>query len=266
MEAVPTASPEAAFPSGWRVVAASVCGAGHLKTGQACQDAHAWRVLSGRLLVAAVADGAGSAEFGGVGAVLAAERAVTALAGELEGRAAPRREAEWGRLLEGVMEQARTALEEQAVIRNMPLRELATTLILLAATPEGAVAAQVGDGAAVLRDAGGGAHALTRPRSEEYLNQTLFLTSEEALGSVQVGSWRGGVRQAALFSDGLQMLALKMPDGEPHAPFFAPLFRFAEEEVDAKKAEAELAQFLRSPRITHRTDDDLTLLLATFRR
>ena len=30
-----------------------------------------------------------------------------------------------------------------------------------------------------------------------------------------------------MFSDGLQRLALKLPEGTPHAPFFTPLFRFA---------------------------------------
>lgn len=29
-----------------------------------------------------------------------------------------------------------------------------------------------------------------------------------------------------LFSDGLQMLALKLADHSPHTPFFAPLFNF----------------------------------------
>ena len=44
------------------------------------------------------------------------------------------------------------------------------------------------------------------------------------------GSWSGGhngpINGVALFSDGLQMLALKIPGGTPHPPFFTPLLNF----------------------------------------
>ena len=46
---------------GWQVLGASVPGAGHVRGGQDCQDAHRWRALPGGVLVVAVADGAGSA-------------------------------------------------------------------------------------------------------------------------------------------------------------------------------------------------------------
>lgn len=48
----------------WRVAAASVRGTTHEKTGQPCQDAHCWEQLPESVLVAAVADGAGSAALG----------------------------------------------------------------------------------------------------------------------------------------------------------------------------------------------------------
>jgi hypothetical protein len=66
----------------------------------------------------------------------------------------------------------------------------------------------------------------------------------------------------ALFSDGLQMLALKMPPGTPHPPFFAPLMRFVAQTRDRATAEEHLRGFLQSPRIAERADDDLTLVLA----
>ena len=67
----------------------------------------------------------------------------------------------------------------------------------------------------------------------------------------------------AILSDGLQMLALKIPEYMPHAPFFSPLFRFVAEVTDETEAKEQLEAFLRSPRVRKRTDDDLTLLLAT---
>jgi hypothetical protein len=62
----------------------------------------------------------------------------------------------------------------------------------------------------------------------------------------------------------LANLALKIPEGTPHKPFFAPLFRFSGEWKEEEDAKQQLESFLRSPRVCERTDDDLTLLLATF--
>jgi hypothetical protein len=79
---------------------------------------------------------------------------------------------------------------------------------------------------------------------------------------VQTSVWRGQAAHLALFSDGLQMLALKMPEGTPHAPFFGPLFRFAASAEEDGPAVGTMEAFLRSPRVTQRTDDDLTLVIA----
>jgi len=60
----------------WRVLAASVRGKSHEKVGQLCQDAHHWEKLPEGVLVAAVADGAGSATLGKVGLSLPTQTAV----------------------------------------------------------------------------------------------------------------------------------------------------------------------------------------------
>lgn len=61
-----------------------------------------------------------------------------------------------------------------------------------------------------------------------------------------------------MFSDGLQMY-----QGVAHAPFFAPLFKFIAVAKDLDVTHQELTEFLQSPRVCDRTDDDLTLLLAS---
>jgi hypothetical protein len=157
---------------------------------------------------------------------------------------------------------ARGSLEAEAGKRQIPLRDLATTLIVIIATPELVAAAQVGDGATVVGDREGNLATLTAPPNSEYVNETIFLTSAEALASAQTAVWRSAVVNLALFSDGLQRLALKMPEGTPHPPFFSPLFRFLTNVTDESAAHEQLAAFLHSPRITARTDDDLTLVLA----
>jgi len=244
----------------WRVVAASIRGTSHEGNGQLCQDAHHWDMLPEGVLVAAVADGAGSASLGEIGAEAAARTAVESIV--QRGLPLPEKEDAWGSLLIEALEAAREAIEVEVIANEVTERDLATTLILLVATSEVVAAAQVGDGASVAGDAEGNIIALTSPQMGEYINQTTFLVSPNALDTAQLRVWSGAVAHVAVLSDGLQMLALKMPEGMPHAPFFAPLFRFAAETTKVTEAREQLEAFLCSPRVRERTDDDLTLLFA----
>ncbi len=247
----------------WRVVAASVAGASHLKLGQPCQDSHYWLHLPEGILLAAVADGAGSAMLGDIGAGVAARTAVETLRRSVgdEGLANCHDEARWNHSLLEALRAAREAVEIEAAARSMAARELATTLLLLVAAPELAAAAQIGDGAVVLGDGQGKPLAHTAPKLGEYINETTFLVSPGALDEAQVAIWRGTPAHVAVFSDGLQMVALKLPGCTPHAPFFDPLFRFVQHATDEDKARGKLIDFLVSRRIRERTDDDLTMLL-----
>jgi hypothetical protein len=68
-----------------------------------------------------------------------------------------------------------------------------------------------------------------------------------------------------VMSDGLTRLALKRPNNEPHPPFFKPLFAFVESSAssnDPAQANDALVEFLTSPRVCERTDDDKALVLA----
>lgn len=247
----------------WRVLAASVRGTSHEKVGQLCQDAHHWEKLPEGILVAAVADGAGSATLGKVGAIVASQTAVETIRLKVATPRLPEDEQEWQLLLTNAVVAAKTAVEAEAVACSMTARDLATTLIIVVATPKFIAAAQIGDGVAVASDGEGNIIALTAPQRGEYINETTFLVSPNALDTAQMTLWRGTAANIALLSDGLQMLALEMTDGRPHVPFFSPLFNFMADVTDEAEAKDQLVAFLRSPRITERTDDDLTLLLAT---
>ena len=214
------------------------------------------------LLVAAVADGAGSAPLAEVGAVVSSRAAVESACAQLAAGLVPDDEDGWHGLLSLTCSDARAAVEQEAARRSVSPRDLASTLIVVVAAPGLVAAAQVGDGAAVAADPAGGLTALTAPDTGEYLNETTFLISPGALEGLQLRLWRGDVAHVALFSDGLEMLALKMPEGTPHGPFFAPLFRFVGGMADTEAAGTELAAFLGSARVRQRTDDDVTLLLA----
>lgn len=248
----------------WQVAAASACGTSHKRMGLFCQDAHCWKLVQEYILVAAVADGAGSAPFADIGASIASQTAVETIRSQLDNLPLANEDMGYHSLLTDGIRKARAAVEIEAKSRGVEARDLATTLILLIAAPEviAAVQVQVGDGAVVAGDRADNIVPITRPQFGEYINETTFITSTDAIETAQVGIWRGDVTHIAALSDGLQMLALNMPEGTPHAPFFLPLFQFHSDMTDTMEAQAEVEAFLGSARVTERTDDDLTLLLA----
>jgi len=249
--------------SRWKVLGVSAQGVSHLKTATPCQDAHAWEALPGGLLIAAVSDGAGSAAFSDEGASAAASAAIAALRQRLtteDMTVISQEQGGWHGVLTDAVEQARQAVVALAERRGEPLREFAATLIVVIATSEFVTAMQVGDGAAVAGDERGALFTLTSPQAGEYINETFFLGAPDSLATAQFAFRRGAIRRLALLSDGLQLLALKMPAGEPHAPFFMPLFRFVAE--CGEDGQQQLQSFMRSPRVADRSDDDLTLVLA----
>ncbi|MTJ06715.1 PP2C family serine/threonine-protein phosphatase [Anabaena sp. UHCC 0204] len=250
--------------SQWRIVAASICGTSHSKNQQLCQDAHHWQVLANNVLLVAAADGAGSAKLGKVGSMIAVETAIEHLAMQEIGGFVLANDHLLQNLLTDALLVARKAIESEADAGKNQPQDLATTLILMIATPQMVAVAQIGDGLAVAKNSTGNLIALTIPSSGEYINETTFLTSPDALETAQIKVWREEIVNVGVLTDGLQMLALNMIVGEPHKPFFFPLFEFVANAEDRILAKEHLVRFLSSEKITQRTDDDLTLVLAAF--
>jgi serine/threonine protein phosphatase PrpC len=248
--------------SQWRVVAASVGGTSHLRNNQLCQDAHHWQILPDNVLVAAVADGAGSAVSGKLGAMVAVEAAIENISVKQFTRRTLDDDEEVRSLLNDAIVAAKQAVEDEAAACGCLSQDLATTLIITIATPQLAAVVQIGDGMAVARDNMGNLLALTMPDNGEYINVTTFLTSPNGLNTAQMKLWREAIVNVGVLTDGLQMLALNIAMGAPHKPFFFPLFDFAANAEDKEVAKDQLVRFLRSDRITQRTDDDLTLIIA----
>ena len=256
---------DAANPaSHWRVMRASVQGTIHAKTAQPCQDSSSVGVgAPGGMLVAAVADGAGSAELSADGSHIAACAATRRAIGLMRLHVQPFYEGVLEEILKGAVQYARKELEAEAHRQKKPLRDFATTLIVAICVTEITGAAQIGDGAMVTARGDEGYTLFGAPQRGEYANTTNFITSDNWQDSLDVRTRRGGVSRLAMFTDGIQSIALNAAsDNAPHAPFFDPLFRWAEKQEDTDAAKISLAAFLSSPRVTARADDDLTLLLA----
>jgi len=247
----------------WRFIAASVVGTSHLRSGQSCQDRVACEVLADSTLIAATADGAGSAIMADKGAEIAVKTTIRFVSNALKN----------GRtdfaliLLEAVME-ARSNILSSAYEQDLEPRDLASTILAIIAGQTGGAAIQIGDGVIVI----GSIEELWRPvfwpQHGEFANTTNFLTDEDADVLIQVKLFEDNVTDIALTTDGLESLALTFSSKSVYKPFFdgifEPLFQTSGkgEIIHLSKM---LESFLSSDRIRARTDDDVSLILATCR-
>ncbi|MGQ9608415.1 MAG: PP2C family serine/threonine-protein phosphatase [bacterium] len=246
----------------WHVISASIRGTNHEKRGLPCQDSNYWKVTSGNILISAIADGAGSASLSNIGAEIAVNSVVEYLSYKVSEPDLINDDTFIKSLLIDAIKSAKDAVESKALELGEASRNLATTLIALIATSDMVAIAQIGDGAVVIEDCNDKITTYTSPRNSEFINETIFLISPNAIETAQICIRRVSIKNIAMLSDGLQMLALKMPDGEAHPPFFLPLFRYVSKMIDKSEAQSEFEAFLRSPRIAEKTDDDVTLLIA----
>ena len=247
----------------WRHIAHSLQGPSHLGDGTPCQDTNSVRVL-GRdepgTLVACVADGAGSAKYGDAGSLIACAtilenaNAFLELNGRLDGLQA-----------EDVLrwcQDARTRIEDEAAKRECTSRDMATTLCAAIVAPSCSFFFQIGDGAIILgKDGIYG--VVFWPQSGEYANSTNFLTADEYKEQLEFHSTTSRFTDIALFTDGLERLALRFDGQTAHAPFFDPLFRALRATDDVAGLNEGLCKFLASDPVQSRSDDDKTLILAT---
>lgn len=251
----------------WKFVYSSVIGTSHIRSSQPCQDAS--RVVchhsQGRdVLIAVCADGAGSAAWSGEGAILARDTAIAALCGLIDGelRLADITKAD----IVSVCKSARAALRDASHSLGVAIRELASTLLIAIVDESDAVFVQLGDGAIVVNDVNGFRWVFW-PQNGEYANTTYFLTDEGFEERLQVLVEEDvAIDEIALFTDGLERLALSFAKRVVHGPFLEPMLDHLRRISDASSLSQPLCAFLSSDGVNARTDDDKTLILATRRQ
>jgi hypothetical protein len=248
----------------WKFAAASVAGTSHHASGKPCEDCCGVEIAEtsiGPLLIAVCADGAGSASRSELGSRLACEviaREARAFAQSLElngdppGRAVVK---EWYVL-------ARAEILYLASMLQVTPRELACTLLTVVVGPDWAIFAQIGDGA-IVHATETNSTIVFWPEHGEYANTTAFLTDANWIEHFRLHAIDEPIDNLALMTDGLERLALDFTTRSPHTPFFQPLFRAVAEAIDETTLSSALCEFLASPRVNARTDDDKTLILAT---
>lgn len=249
----------------WRVVAASEVGTSHISSGRPCEDS-CWAQVDTApdgtaVLSMFVADGAGTAMRGGDGAELAVNAAAEFVLGLIQA-GNPALDAET--LAPDLVSAVRSSIQAKAEAEGLSPRDFSCTFLGLLSSAAGTRVLQVGDGGIVV-DLGEGLQVPIAPMNGEYANMTHFVTQDDALDVLATEFFSKPAQLAAVFSDGLQRLALRLADNTAHGPFFEPFFKvmLSSSEDQQDQLSAALSQFLASERVNERTDDDKSLALAT---
>jgi len=248
----------------WKIIGASVIGTSHKELEWMCDDAHVYQVVQSGddgVLICCVSDGAGSANYGGEAAELCTKGFVAAVS-EMVAAGRVISEKDIYTVAESLYDQLMAVAERDEQNAN----EYSCTLLGCCIGAGQSLFFQVGDGAIVRNDGAGYYVPLWWPQQGEYNNTTHFLIDDSSLGQLSVLLIPEEVQELAIFTDGLQMLALNMQEQAAHQPFFADMFRYLRQADSAEKIEiagSKLKEFLNSKQVNDRTDDDKTLFLAT---
>jgi len=170
----------------WYICGASRRGKLHENEATFREDAFAVQYAGGWILVA-VADGAGSHHLSRVGSNLSVKVAIEMLTDKVTNK--PPQEDYIAGFLENALDESLLALSRESVKRNIDIRDLSTTLLLLMFNERKNLigVAQVGDGLLAVQFTDGEVAPLGNPESGEYSGQTYFLTNH------QKGSFKNNV-------------------------------------------------------------------------
>jgi hypothetical protein len=251
----------------WKIIQASVIGASHALRGELCQDECAATTFSspegGECFVGLVSDGAGSAIHGGKGAMIACEIGIKVIVESLS-QARPISSLS-SDIIIGWIDTIRYHLWLASKAEGLLPRDYACTLLGVVIGGNNVAFFQVGDGAIVIGE-GDEFRPVFWPDSGEYANMTYFVTDDDAISHLHSEVLPIAPSEVAIFSDGIQRLALVYQTKEAHQPFFEPMFARLKKAIGYDECDMlseQLANFLGSPPVNERTDDDKTLILAT---
>jgi hypothetical protein len=251
----------------WRAIVHSAIGTRHCQLQQPCQDYGDYRI-EGNILLGAVADGAGSAKHAEVGAKVAVETALSTMVEQVIQGVADKTYEEISPtaadfLLE-MFKQVIHALEITAQTEDYKLKDLGCTLLAFMATPDWVAAAQIGDGFIVAGDNDNTYQLLFPPDKGEFINETMFVTTQKALDYLQICVHPEPASFICAATDGLERVAIRFQDWQPHPPFFQAFVACLSQLELADERQAYLETFLTSERLNAKTDDDKTLLACLY--
>jgi hypothetical protein len=253
----------------WKAIARSATGTSHKKQQLPCQD-YGQFIISNKVILGAVADGSGSAKHSDVGAKLTVKTALDELLRlrqcnvELHWPAKLLPDEQAGKFFTIILNKVVKALQERAASSDYSINDLSCTLLVFLATPNWVAAMQIGDGFIVVRLREGEDQLLFTPDKGEFINETTFVTSANAINEMRVRVLPGQQKFICASTDGLERVAIRMSDWTPFPPFFQPLEEYMVETSHPEQEDEYIKNFLDSERLNAKTDDDKTLLLCLY--
>lgn len=252
----------------WRYANASVIGQAHINQQTMCQDRLLCRTIDtqtdGEVLIAVVADGAGSTLHGQIGAEIACETFAAQVADFLNtGNASVvSLNEDFGKFW---IEFFQMKIKKIADEKKIEIRDFASTFIGAVVGKNETVFFQIGDGGAVFSTCGKPESYQfgIEPTESEYVNTTEFLTDETAVESLRFVLIRENIEDLILFSDGIFAVAVDYQKNKPHEPFLMPMIAPLRNGNSANGLNEKLENFLASPKLNEKTDDDKTIILAS---
>ncbi len=191
----------------WKSVCCEVQGAGHKKDCTPCQD-KTFELSQNGIHVIALADGAGSAKLSHYGA----ERVVRAASEYIIEHFQECLNCDDGRKvkqdLQGII---LNCLSEEAQVRGCDIHDLSSTLLLAAVNEDNFILVHIGDGVIGYLD-GDKLKVASTPDNGEFSNETIFVTSREALSSMRL--FKGELKNKdgfVLMSDGTEQSLYHKP-------------------------------------------------------
>lgn len=252
--------------SNWRIAHASAIGSAHINQGTKCQDRLACQTVGtkdGEILIAVVADGAGSTTDGEVGAEIACQFFIEEVTDFLNSQDASvsSLNLEFGKFWISYFQKK---IAEVAKNETKTIRDFASTLVGAVISEKQAVFYQIGDGGAVFSNSGeaNSYKFAIAPEESEYVNVTDFLTDETAFERLRFELIEERIEDLILFSDGIFAVAVDYQTNQPHEPFLMPMIAPLRN-GNGNSLNEKLENFLASPKINEKTDDDKTIILAT---
>ena len=250
----------------WKVGGISIVGFSHDEEDIPCQDAHAFKINKHGLIIAAIADGAGSSRLSDIGA----QAFVNGVVDQIWNL--PPYDLFDDTLIRSEIVKSVNQTRDQLVRRHAvdleegtpSLSDFAATLVVAVAGPDAGAFFHVGDGAGVAFTYGREDQGITvsKPQNGEYANETYFLTMDNWQQYLRVTPFINNHDTILLMSDGVTPMAMLRGCSAPaFENFVNPVVKFLRDN-DVTAGEVGIKNTLSADNVRKITGDDKTILWA----
>jgi len=256
----------------WKLGGVSVAGFSHEEKNIPCQDSHAFRITNNNEVIAAVADGAGSARLSHKGAQAFTTAIVDRLSEISNERGLNLKDegfirSEIIRIINATSIDLLAMHVTSDLVRGQEehqdtatLRDFHSTLIIVICGDHGGTFYHVGDGVgAAFSFLNPEVAEVSKPENGEYANETYFVTEKNWEDHLRVTNFSSGSDAILLMSDGVSGMAMTKCCEKPAVSFVTPLLKFLKNN-NQETNEIAVTNTISKESVRAITGDDKTLV------